>query len=122
MKRFLNLNAYGMIFLVAIGLFLFVFPAALYAGSQLLSPVNPAAPVLLNAARLSAMIGACLLAAFALLLIIEQVQDKVIFRQYLKSRNKKLLLANGRYECQFCGCRSVREIDVVCPVCGKSLE
>ncbi len=122
MKRILNTNAYGMKVLLVIGFFLVVLPALFYAGSTFLDPSNVLSRMLLDLAKISAGVGACLLAAFLILLVVELVQDRTIFHQYLKNRSQKQLLANGLYECQFCGCRTVREFDATCPVCGKRLE
>ena len=122
MKRILDLNDYGVTSLLVVGFFLIILPAAFYAGSLLLGSENAIAPIFLDLAKISALAGAFLLAAFVILLTLEQVQDRIIFRQYLKNRQKRQPTAEGLYECQFCGYRRVREFDAVCPVCGKSLE
>ncbi len=122
MKRFLNLNSYGTRSLVVIGFFLIIVPGISYLGSQLVSTPYPMAQFLIALAKISALVGAILLAAFIILLALEQVQDGIIFRQYRKQRGKKLPISDGLYECQFCGCRTVREFDAICPVCGKRLE
>ncbi len=122
MKRILNLNALSVKFLLVIGCFLIVLPAAFYAGSALLGPSSVFSQVCLYLAKGSAVIGIILLAGFIILVILEQVQDNIIYRQYLESRRKKRPLAGGLYECQFCGCRTVREFDAACPVCGEKLE
>ncbi len=122
MKRILNTNTYGAAALLVIGFFLIILPVVCYAGSTFLEPSNILARTLLNLAKISAGVGAFLLAAFLILLVVELVQDRTIFRQYLKNRGQKQPLANGLFECQFCGCRMVREFDATCPVCGKRLE
>lgn len=122
MKRILNLNDWGVKSLSVIGIFLVLLPAGFYVVSLLLGPTNPVSQVMLDLAKTAALIGAFLLAAFVVLLVLEQVQDRIIFRQYLKKRSRKLPAAGGLYECQYCGCRTVREFDAVCPVCGKSLD
>ncbi len=122
MKRILNTNAYGAKALLIIGFFLVVMPVIFYLGSIFLDPAHAPVRILLDLAKISAGIGIVLLAAFLILLVVEQAQDRIIFRQYLKNRRQKLPAGNGLYECQFCGCRTVREFDATCPVCGKSLE
>ena len=122
MKRILNLNNYGVISLLVIVLFLIVLPAVFYTASLLLGPANSISAVLLTLVKASAMVGTFLLAVFTILLALEQVQDRIIFRQYLKNRSKRRPIADGLYECQFCGCRTVREFDAVCLACGKSLD
>ncbi len=122
MKRILNSNAYGTKSLLVIGFFLVVLPVIFYGGSALLGQSNVLAKVMLDLAKVSALMGSLLLAGFIILLAVEYVQDKMIFCQYLKNRSKKQVLANGLYECQFCGCRTVHEFDATCPVCGKQLD
>ncbi len=119
MKRILNTNAYGAKALLGIGFFLVVMPVILSLGSNFLDPADALARLLLDMAKISAGIGLVLLAAFLILLVVELAQDRIIFRQYLKNRSQKQPLGNGLYECQFCGCRTVRELDASCPVCGK---
>jgi protein-S-isoprenylcysteine O-methyltransferase Ste14 len=122
MKRILNSNAYGMKSLLVIGFFLIVLPALFLTGSAFLGLPNSQAQVFLDLAKISAAAGVILLAVFIALLVIEHAQDKILFHQYLKNRSKKQLVAEGLYECQFCGCRKVHEFDTICPVCGKKLE
>ena len=122
MKRFLNSNAYGAKVLLIIGFFLIVLPVMFYAGSTLPGLPMDQEQVLLDLVKVSVSVGVILLAGFIILLVVELVQDKIIYRQYLNQRSKKQPVADGLYECQFCGCTKVHEFDVVCPVCGKSLE
>ncbi len=122
MKRILNSNAYGLKALLVIGFFLIVLPLMLYAGSSRPGLSKDLVQVLLVLVKGSAAVGVILLAGFILLLAVELVQDRIIFRQYLKQRGKKKLVGGGLYECQFCGCRTVREFDTTCPVCGKRLD
>ncbi len=122
MKRILNTNAYGTKVLLVIGFFLIVLPGLCYAGSTLLDPANGLGRTLLDLAKVSAGVGVFLLATFLIVLAFELAQDRIIFRQYLKNRQQKLPIAGGLYECQFCGCRTVREFDATCPACGKRLE
>lgn len=111
MKRILNLNDYSsqvLIGIVGIGLGL---PAVITLVARLLS-----LPVLQGWARVLAEIGAGLLGLFFVLVIVEQIQDTMLYRQYLRERGKHV---DG--ECPYCGNRQLRSFDHFCGVCGKDI-
>ncbi|HSK89192.1 MAG TPA: hypothetical protein VK880_12580 [Anaerolineales bacterium] len=121
MRRILNLNQPSTVFLKVISLFVVVIPAVLYSALFLL---NQAAVIstLRKMIKLSFAIGASVFVILLVLIIVEQIQDYHIDVQYRKDRNRKLPLADGNYECQYCGNQKVKEHDKTCPVCGKELE
>ena len=126
LHRILNLNHFGTRALAVIGLFGVVFPVILYGISILLEAFPQAVSLPSGLVRQlmigSLGVGCVLLAVFVILLIVEQIQDVLLYQVYRKSRAKRIPLADGRYECQFCGCRTLREFEHTCPVCGKVLE
>ena len=61
-------------------------------------------------------------AELADLLAVEFIQDHSLNAFYRKNQNQKLRLANGFFECQYCGSQKVRESDQCCPICGKDLQ
>jgi len=121
MRRILNLNQPGTVFLKGIGLFIVVIPAVLYCTLFLLSGAEIAI-VLRGMIRISFAIGASLFVILLALIIVEQIQDYHIDVQYQNNRDRKLPLANGNYECQYCGNQKVKENDKTCRVCGKELK
>jgi hypothetical protein len=120
-KRWLDLNGVSGKFLGAIGLFGGLIPAALYLlGLPLAARDMSRAPLILLT-KISAVIAACILIVFIVLIIVEQVQDALYHRAYLKRRGVRLPAADGYYECPYCGNRRVDAEDRRCAVCGKGL-
>jgi predicted RNA-binding Zn-ribbon protein involved in translation (DUF1610 family) len=66
-------------------------------------------------------VGGLLFFGFVVLLMIEQIQDHLLYQMYLRSRGKRIRTAENLYECPYCGNRKIREFEHQCPVCGKSL-
>lgn len=122
MRRFLNLNQPGIMFLKVIGFFVVLIPAILYGIVQVWSGAGSNTTLLLSMIKVSFVIGAFVLIVFLVLIIVEQIQDHFYNIQYQKQRNRKILLANGYYECQYCGNQKVREHDKSCNVCGKEFS
>ncbi len=120
-RRALNLNQPSAVFLKLIGLFLALIPSVLYCASLFLSKADIIG-ALHNMIRISFVIGASVAAIFLILVIVEQIQDRNIDLLYQKNRDRKLPLADGNYECQYCGNQKVKENDKTCLVCGKELK
>lgn len=121
MRRVLNLNHPGTILLKIAGLFLVAIPAILYCALRVLGETATLRTFLPGLIKTSFAIGASVLVILSILIIIEQVQDHYIDVQYQKNRSRKLALADGNYECQYCGNQKVKENDKTCWVCGKDL-
>lgn len=103
-------------------LFVGIIPVVSYS-ILLLSKESEAQSVLLHRLiRVSFSIGAFIFVVFLILIIVEQIQDHWIDIQYQKHQNHKLPLANGSYECQFCGNQKLKENDKTCWMCGKALK
>jgi uncharacterized membrane protein YqjE len=119
MRRFLNLNQPSMIFLKVIGFFLVLLPAVLYIIELAWSRTGIITTRLLSMIKVSFATGAFLSIVFLVLIVVEQIQDHYYDVRYQKQRSQKVLLANGFYECQYCGNQKVREDDKSCNVCGK---
>lgn len=66
----------------------------------------------------SIVIGIIVECAFGILLIIELHQDEKIQKYCQNHRNIKIKLEEGKYECQNCGNRMVKEQDEECSICG----
>ncbi len=120
-RRALNLNQPSAVFLKLIGLFLALIPSILYCASLFLGDVEIIG-ALHNMIRVSFVIGASVAAVLLVLVILEQIQDRNIDLLYQKNRDQKLPLADGNYECQYCGNQKVKENDRVCSVCGRELK
>ncbi len=121
MKRPLNLNELGYRFLAAIGLFGIVIPAALGLLSLVLARLNISTLDLATLVRLSALIAVAIGAVLLLLVMVERIQDNLFDKVYRRNRRNKIRLADGAYECQYCGNRQVGKNDTHCAVCGKRL-
>jgi hypothetical protein len=119
MRRFINLNQPGIMFVKVIGLFLVLIPVVLY-GILLASRTGSVGALLLILIHGSFGIGAMVFAVFLALILAEQVQDHFLDIQYQKQRGQKIVLATGQYECQYCGNRRVQANDKTCAVCGKA--
>lgn len=122
MRRVLNLNHPGTIFVKIIGLFAVAIPTVLYGILLLWNEPEIVRTLLLSMIRISFGIAAFVLIVLLVLIAAEQIQDHYIDVQYQKNRDRKLLLANGNYECQYCGNQKIKESDKTCPVCGRELK
>jgi hypothetical protein len=117
-KRILNLNHQGMLFIGLIVLFGVVIPGIMWLLRRF---IHGSTVLLIRLMHASLILAGLLLAVFLLLLIIEQVQDYLLYRAYRKGLGKRIPLADGLAECPYCGCRQVHEYQSACPVCGKEL-
>ncbi len=119
MRRLLNLNQLSTIFLKVIGFFVVLLPAVLYGVVLVWGRTGIITALLLSMIKVSFVVGAFVLIVFMVLIVVEQAQDHYYDVHYQKQRSQKVLLANGYYECQYCGNQKVRENDKSCNVCGK---
>lgn len=117
----INSIRYAYQILVVISVLTIVVPIALYIGYMLLGQFGINGIALKFGIRISIAIGFTLLALLVLLLIIEAVQDHIQNARYIENKRHKLRLANGSYECQYCGYQKVRASDQRCPVCSRDL-
>ena len=120
MKRWLNLNDFGARFLLVIAIFIVGIPGILFLLKILLGTSGTAGNTIDDLIKVSVVLGIGMTVIFCGLTILEQVLDRRIFKDYLKNRGEKLAYAEDKYECQYCGCRSVKKFDKVCPACGRS--
>jgi len=119
MRRILNLNQPGMLFVKLIGLFMVMIPAVVYAIMLVFRLSGIARAFLLRAIKISFVVGGLIFVVFLVLIIVEQIQDHIVDMNYQKQRDQKILLSNGKYECQYCGNQKVKKNDKICSVCGK---
>jgi hypothetical protein len=119
MRRFLNLNQPGILFLKLIGLFTVMIPAVLYVFLLAFRVAESIRSLLFGVIKVSFVVGALICVVFLVLIIVEQVQDHYFDVQYQKQRDQKIFLGQGDYECQYCGNQKVRENDRICSVCGR---
>jgi hypothetical protein len=119
MRRLLNLNQPSMMFVKVIGFFMVLIPAVLYGIVLLGSKTEILRTFLLSMIKVSLGVGGFVFVVFLILIVVEQIQDHYFDAQYQKQRSQKVLLANGYYECQYCGNPRVLENDKTCNVCGK---
>lgn len=119
MRRLLNLNESSLVFVKIISLLLVLIPAILYAVVLLSSEVSIIRIILMRMIKVSFVAGVFVSIGFLVLIVVEQMQDHYFDVEYKKQRCQKLLLANGDYECQYCGNQKVRKNDKTCSVCGK---
>jgi hypothetical protein len=122
MKRYINSNDFGgkmilTIVIVGIGI-----PALVYAVSRGLEALGIRWPVLQSLFWGALAVGLTLSVGFIGLLVIEQIQDHLLYKRYLKTRGKRVRRDNNGSECPFCGCRNIREFEAFCPVCGQKLS
>lgn len=122
MRRYLNLNRQGTIFLKVIGFFVVLLPAVLYGIVLAWGRTGIISTLLLSMIKVSFVAGAFVFIVFLVLLVVEQIQDHYYDVRYQKQRSQKVLLANGYYECQYCGNQKVRENDQSCNICGKEFS
>jgi uncharacterized paraquat-inducible protein A len=111
-----------MVFVKVIGCFLVLVPAVLYGITLLGNEKEITKTILFIMIKVSLVVGVVVFVCFLVLIVVEQIQDYYFDAQYQKQRNQKVLLANGHYECQYCGNQRVRENDKTCHVCGKELS
>jgi hypothetical protein len=111
-----------MVFVKIFGLFAVAIPILLYCVLLWVSDVELIRTYLLTAIRVSFAIGILGFVVLLVLIIAEQIQDHYIDIQYQKSRDRKLPLADGNFECQYCGNQKVTENDKTCWVCGRALK
>jgi hypothetical protein len=121
MKRPLNLNGPAAKILGAVALLTAGLPILLYASSSLLELFHLRFRVISALIRLSLSLGLLLLAAFLLLIVIEQIQDHWYDVSYRRHRGEKIKGPGIYHECQYCGNRQVRESDRYCRICGRKL-
>jgi hypothetical protein len=118
MKRILNLHEIGFRLLAVAALFGLGIPGLLWG----LRAAGILVDQLPRWMRLSMWVGIGLLVVLFVLIVVEQVQDSFLYQRYLKERQAKLALADGQFECQYCGFRQVRAADTSCPVCGRDFS
>jgi uncharacterized paraquat-inducible protein A len=117
----LNSIRFGPRLLALIVMLILIGPLAFYLCYVLLGLFNLKAGVLLLGIFISIAAGCGLLVLFLLLLAVEFAQDRWLDDHHRRSRNKKVLVSKGYYECQYCGYSNVHEFDKQCPACGKDL-
>lgn len=122
MRRILNLNHSSTTFVKLIVLFVGIIPAVLYCILLLFAEAEIVSMLLHRIIRVSFSIGIFIGAVFLVLILAEQIQDHWFDVQYQKNRDHKTLLANGNYECQYCGNQKLKENDKTCWVCGRALK
>ena len=97
-------------------------PAVLYGIVLAWGRTGIISTLLLSMIKVSFVAGAFVFIVFLVLLVVEQIQDHYYDVRYQKQRSQKVLLANGYYECQYCGNQKVRENDQSCNICGKEFS
>ncbi len=121
MRRILNLNAVGGKLLMAIALLVGAIPALLWLASLVLRAAHLNTVIIPALIKMSMLLGGLLLAAFVILIVLEQVQDAYLHRVYLRGRGKRIRLASGEAECPYCGTQQVQDFERRCSVCGRDL-
>jgi uncharacterized paraquat-inducible protein A len=119
MRRLLNLNQSSMVFVKVIVSLMVLIPAILYGIELIRQQTKIVTTFFLNMIKISFVTGAFIFIVFLALIVVEQIQDHYFDAKYQKQRGQKVSLANGYYECQYCGNQRVRENDKTCNVCGK---
>jgi hypothetical protein len=122
MRYKLNLNEPSAKIIAVLGLFVAVIPAVLSVCSWLLSLAGIQSEVIGAMIRTSLIAGVLLTVAFATLVVIELIQDRLMDTSYHNNRHRKIRLSGCYYECQYCGSQKVQAFDRYCPVCGKRLN
>jgi len=122
MKRYLNLNDFGGKIVLAIAILGIGIPALLWAISLALNALGIQWPAL-RFILLGALAGGGILFLGLLsLVIVEQIQDHLIYKMYINSRGKRIPSAQGWSECPFCGNRKIKDFENSCPICGRVLK
>jgi len=109
-------------FLKVIGFFVVLLPAVLYSIVLVWNGAGTVTDLLMSMIKTSFVVGAFVFIIFLVLIVVEQIQDHYYDVRYQKQRSQKVLLADGFYECQYCGNQKVRENDKSCHVCGKEFQ
>ncbi len=117
MKRILNLNDYSVPVIKVISIIAVGLPTALWIFSYLLDRIGMRLPALERLAGVFLGIGGILLLLFLGLVVLEQIQDRVLYRQYLQKRGQQV-----ESECPYCGNRQLHSFEQFCPVCGEKVE
>ena len=105
-----------------IGVFLVPVPAFWWLCALVLGSEHRLYGAALFLCKASVAIGGVLAGILAVLLMVEFFQDRYMDRFYTQRRGKRVRLAGGLYECQYCGCQQVKEFDRRCPACNRELE
>jgi len=121
-RRYLNFNAPAGKILAAVAILIAGAPLLLYLIGRLLGIIGMPWPGAAQLIKGSVFLGLALLAVFMLLIVVEQIQDAVLFHLYRRNRRKRIQYSAEFAECPYCGNRRVRSFDRACPVCGKSLQ
>lgn len=119
MRRILNLNQPGMLFVKLIGLFMIIIPSASYAFLLAFRLTGTIRTILFSGIKISFGFGGLIFLVFLILIVLEQIQDHYFDVQFQRQRDQKILLSNGNYECQYCGNQKVKKNDKICSACGK---
>ena len=90
MRRLLNLNQPGAIFVRLIGLFMVLIPAILYGIVLLWSGAGFVRTLMLSMIKVSFVVGGFVFIVFMILIVVEQIQDHVFDAQYQKQRILKI--------------------------------
>lgn len=122
MKRYLNLNAHSGKIILLIAVLVGAIPAALFLLARLLEALALPHGALTTVGQISLRAGGGIFFLFGLLLIAEQIQDAWLDRRYRKNRKQRVQLADGFYECQYCGYQKVQASARSCTMCGRELE
>ena len=118
MHRILNLNNISSRVLAVIAFTGIVVPGLCWL-LQILGLDWPALGVLMRAGL---WMGGALLVLFIALVLIEQIQDHLLYRAYQRGLSRRLQGKEGRSECPYCGNRALKDFETCCPICGKELN
>ncbi len=118
----INSNRYGGRILALAGITGIVLPLGLYLVARLLDLSGREDFIPLFLMKISIAVGATIIGSFILLLTVEFIQDRILDAYCSKNEKQRLPLANGHYECPYCGARNLSALDKQCPVCGKSFK
>jgi hypothetical protein len=121
-NRVLNLNAPAGKMLAGVAVLGGGIPLLLYLTSRLLSRLGVAWPAAGLWIKGFIYLGLGLLGLFILLVMIEQIQDAMLLRNYRTGRKARMQYSDEFAECPYCGNRRLRSFEQSCPVCGKRLE
>lgn len=116
MKK-INSIGYGHLILRWIIFFLFVLPLSFYIAYTLFQ-----LKLFSILMKTSFGLGLLLSVGFIVLLTIELHQDKKLDQYYSCTKDIKLPLSSGKYECQLCGNKNLTKKDTFCQVCGQKFK
>lgn len=122
MKRILNLNDFSVPALKAILLIGIGSPLIFLLTDWILNKFSFHLPALQWIAWNLVKAGGVLLAFFFVLVIVEQIQDHLLYRQYLQNRAHQTSENRSDHECPFCGNRQLHPFETFCPVCGEQIH